>query len=338
MNPAFDEITVVRAGALGDVVLALPAVAALRAAFPRARLRAVGYPTVWEIAGRMVDGVQSIDGAAMSGLLTGVSGSALREAIGSSDLVVAWTRHDPTPVLSEIGIPHILHVPPIPPPGMHAAAWLLGSISELLADCPAPTLAESWRLRYTDGERRAAEALIDEMGLAGAVLLHPGAGAAWKCWPAERFAAVGEALRERGRRVALIEGPADRSAVTAVQARANRPFPVLAPLPVRSLGAILTLAPCYVGNDSGVTHLAGASGTPAIALFGPTDPASWRPLGDAVILRHCTRATREGHGIRVCDDPACLLAIGVEDVLAAVEAADVHNHVENRRKGRRNGW
>jgi heptosyltransferase III len=57
-------------------------------------------------------------------------------------------------------------------------------------------------------------------------------------------------------------------------------------LPLRTLAATLARASVYVGNDSGVTHLAAAAGTPAVAIFGPTDPAQWSPLGRAVrVLR-----------------------------------------------------
>jgi ADP-heptose:LPS heptosyltransferase len=53
-------------------------------------------------------------------------------------------------------------------------------------------------------------------------------------------------------------------------------------LPLRVLGALLARAALYVGNDSGVTHLAAAWGAPTLALFGPTDPAQWAPLGPRV--------------------------------------------------------
>ena len=94
---------------------------------------------------------------------------------------------------------------------------------------------------------------------------------------------------------------------------------------------MLSQAACYLGNDSGVTHLAGAVGTPTIALFGPTDPATWKPLGRTTVLRHCTAPSRPIAGIRVCDDPTCLEAITVDEAVSAVEEAIVQNSVEKRR-------
>lgn len=335
MEGSIEAITVVRAGALGDVVLTLPAVAALRSAFPRARLRAIGYPANWAIAGALVDDVWSIDRPAMAGLLTDVPGEAVPKALGSSDLVVAWTEHDPTSALQQAGVRQIIHAPPTPPSGVHATRWLLQSLAPLLAAAsgfPAATVdPAAWQLPYTESEVLEARALLAELRLVGAVLVHPGAGAGWKCWPAERFAATGTSLRRRGISVALLEGPADSAAIAAVQSHTAQPFPVVPPLEARALGAMLAQAPCYLGNDSGVTQLAGVSGAATVALFGPTDPTTWQPLGNTVVLRHCTAPSRADRGIRVCDDPACLYAITVDEVVQTIERSTVHNRVENCR-------
>lgn len=334
MRGAMNELTVIRAGALGDVVLALPAVSLLRAAFSEAHLRAVGYPAHWAVAGELVDQVQSIDAAAMAGLLNNSPTEPLRRALGSSDLVVAWTGQDPTSALRTIGVRRVVHAPPTPPPGVHAARWLLQSLDDLLVEAhrePGSAFdLETWRLLYREAELQEGRKLLAELRLSGAVLIHPGAGAVWKRWPAARFADTGMELLRRGFRVALIEGPADGEAVAAVQRHAAEPFPVLPPMPIRRLGAILSLAPCYLGNDSGVTHLAGAVGTPTVALFGPTDPTTWKPLGETTVLRHCKATSRPDTGLRVCDDPTCLEAIIVDEVVRAIEQAIVQNRVESR--------
>jgi ADP-heptose:LPS heptosyltransferase len=135
-----------------------------------------------------------------------------------------------------------------------------------------------------------------------------------------RFAAVAQEVRERGFPVMLVEGPADGDAVRAVQESAG-PLPVLRGLAVRELARQLAQGGLFVGNDSGVTHLAAWLGLPTIALFGPTDPSSWAPLGTVRVLRACTaRATRQGE-IRVCGAPACMAGLSVAAVLEAVLAA-----------------
>jgi heptosyltransferase-3 len=91
----------------------------------------------------------------------------------------------------------------------------------------------------------------------------------------------------RGLRPVLVQGPADEEAVAMVLGTIGGDVPpVLSGLPVCDLAALLSLCAAYLGNDSGVTHLAAAAGTPAVALFGPTDPAVWGPRGPrATILR-----------------------------------------------------
>src|SRR5579859_8015911 len=147
------EITVLRAGALGDVVLALPAVAALRSAFPGAQLRAVGYPVHWAVAGDLVDEVQSIDSATMAGLLINTPTESLQRALGSSDLVVAWTGQDPTAALQAIGVHRTVHAPPTPPPGVHVARWLLQSLAAAAVAEERPAISafelNAWRLPYS---------------------------------------------------------------------------------------------------------------------------------------------------------------------------------------------
>lgn len=117
------------------------------------------------------------------------------------------------------------------------------------------------------------------------VAVHPGSGGRRKCWPAERFARVAEALGAEGIGVALVQGPADGEIVADVlKALGGAPPPVVSDLPVRDLAALLSLCATYLGNDSGVTHLAAAVGTPTVALFGPTDPAVWGPRGERVTI------------------------------------------------------
>ena len=110
------------------------------------------------------------------------------------------------------------------------------------------------------------------------VALAPGARWATKRWPAERFAAVADALAADGASVVLAGGPGDREAFAAVRA-AMRATPAadLSPLPIDALAAALARVRLLVACDSGPVHLASAVGTPALALFGPTCAVRWGP-------------------------------------------------------------
>lgn len=304
-------ITILRAGALGDVVLTLPAIHALRERYPGAGIRVIGYPAIWEVAGDLVDEVLSIDDRRVAGLYGGGELSA------DCELLIAWTARDLAPGIQNAGIP-IIHASPYPPPGMHASDWLVETLSPLhIAAVPNHSIGD-----WGDSTCRVQ----------GPVLLHPGAGAEWKRWPAARYAEVANGLLDQGHDVGLIEGPADQHAVAAVQAHARAALPVVREPSLRALAEILAGTRLVIGNDSGVSHLAASTGARTIAIFGPTDPVSWRPRGAVTVLRACSRhAIRQGK-IRVCNDPACLHGVTVGEVLEAagrVLAGDVENHVEN---------
>ncbi|MFO0972568.1 MAG: glycosyltransferase family 9 protein [Phycisphaerae bacterium] len=103
-----------------------------------------------------------------------------------------------------------------------------------------------------------------------------------KCWPLDTFA-LAAALARAGCAVRFILGPAERERLSpAAQQQLSDAAPLLAPSDACDLAATLSVATLYVGNDSGVSHLAAAVGAPTVAIFGATDPRVWRPLGDSV--------------------------------------------------------
>jgi heptosyltransferase III len=113
------------------------------------------------------------------------------------------------------------------------------------------------------------------------VVLHPGASSPNKCWPPERFAAIGDFVREAyGAEVLLIGGAMEAEALRVLADAMRAPAPVVeGVLRVRQLAALLGEADLFLGNDSGPMHLAAAMGTPVVALFGASSRVQWGPLG-----------------------------------------------------------
>jgi ADP-heptose:LPS heptosyltransferase len=165
---------------------------------------------------------------------------------------------------------------PIRPPAEHGA-HLVDLWSDLLGlDAP-----DRWSGTWAVPDAWLAE-VADNVG-PGRVILHPGAGAREKCWPLERFEALADGLDRKGREPLFVLGPVelDRwgpSAVDRLRARWN----VAADWPLQRLAAALASCGAYCGNDSGASHLAAAVGAPTVALFGPTRPEHFRPLGPRV--------------------------------------------------------
>lgn len=128
-------------------------------------------------------------------------------------------------------------------------------------------------LVVTEAEQRAAEALLGGVDGPYAVV-NPGANKPIKRWPADRFAAVADALSQRCKLAVLVSGsPSEANVVQAVVQAANVEVVDLAKrgITLGSLKAILQRARLLITNDTGPRHIAAALGTPVVALFGPTD-------------------------------------------------------------------
>jgi heptosyltransferase-2 len=153
-----------------------------------------------------------------------------------------------------------------------------------------------------------------------AVALAPGARWATKRWPAERFAAVADALSALGFRIVLAGGPGDRDAFAAFRAAVRcRVDADLSFLPLDALAAAIARVQLLIACDSGPVHLAAAVGTPVLALFGPTSVARWGPPPPGRALSLGLRCSPcSNHGGEVCPERhhRCLGDLAPEVVLS----------------------
>ena len=215
--------------------------------------------------------------AEWSSLFASGPAEPLRERLAAYDLALAYSTSAELARNLSACIRRVVAQDPAPSGG-HASSWLARPLAELGLDAGAepppcqPTAAE-----------RAECAALDLRLPPGFLAVHPGSGSPRKNWPPQRFAELAERVSPN-RPWLLVEGPADADAAAPL-ARSRCARRVSA-LPARTLGALLAQAGAYVGNDSGVSHLAAAWGAPTLTLFGPTDPAVWAPLGP------CARALR----------------------------------------------
>jgi ADP-heptose:LPS heptosyltransferase len=308
------EILVVRQhNQMGDMVCATPALRALRRAFPEARLTLVTAPVNHEVVRHNPDlaGVLLFDRAVwrrpwrlaafvrdlrevradLAVVLNSVSFSVTSAWIAAASGAPVLMGGDSRPFGWDISR-HLysLELPGSPELDRHA---VLHNLAPLEAVGIAADGHETVVVPSAD-EAAAARELLRGLPPDGPLtVVHPGAGKRENLWPAERFAGVAARAAAAGDRVLVLQGPADgevvarfRAALAAatagVPAREGARIAVVARQPVGVCAALLALADRFLCNDTGLMHVAGAVGAPTLALFGPTDPALWKPLSPAV--------------------------------------------------------
>ena len=137
----------------------------------------------------------------------------------------------------------------------------------------------------------------------GFIHLHPASRWQFKCWPAEKTAALITALHEEGLRIVLTAAPdeKERSLIAAIRAKTAAPVVDLCgQLSLKELAALTLKARLFVGVDSAPMHIAAAMGTPTVALFGPSGELEWGPWQ----VEHRILAS-ESHPCRPCGLDGC---------------------------------
>jgi heptosyltransferase-3 len=272
------RVLVVRIGALGDILLLRRAVTSLHAAGHEVDLLAPGAAgSVLAGPGRSeVERVWPWERAELAALMSdGASRRpGLRQAFAAHHAAVAYTRSQTLLAGLACLIPNVRSLDPDPPPrGPHAASWYASALGDWGRDIDAVP-----PLRHSADESARATALAAQLP-ERFFAIHPGSGSPRKNWPIERYARLVE-KQTRAQAWLLILGPAERETATALEGLPGAV--VVRDLPPRVLGALLSRAGAFVGNDSGISHLAAAVAAPTVALFGPTDPATWAPVGPSV--------------------------------------------------------
>jgi ADP-heptose:LPS heptosyltransferase len=148
--------------------------------------------------------------------------------------------------------------------------------------------------------------------------MHPGAGSPIKRWPPDRYIRLAEQLELEGSRTILvIEGPAEGGTAKEISGKlAPGKVMQVESAPLALVAALLERCESFVGNDSGVAHLAAGLGVPSVVLFGPSLPQHWAPLGEHVTV------LRDARGCEGCASGrgghTCLRNISMEEVLRSI--------------------
>jgi ADP-heptose:LPS heptosyltransferase len=151
-------------------------------------------------------------------------------------------------------------------------------------------------------------------------MMAPGSGAREKNWPLAYFTVIGRWWRERaGGAVVVLLGPVERERGGFEQFPED--FVVVRDVSLAQAAALMARSDLYIGNDSGMTHLAAAVGAPTVAIFGPSDPRQWAPRGVkvsvlslAVACSPCKMAV-----MKTCPHHQCLIDFSPSKIIAELE-------------------
>ncbi|MEW5809777.1 MAG: glycosyltransferase family 9 protein [Actinomycetota bacterium] len=300
-------IVVLRALGLGDLLTAIPALRGLRRRYPGARILLAAPRHYRELAllSGAVDDVVDTPGL-----------GPLTEAPREPDLAVNLHGRGPQSIsaLTELRPARLLTHHHEDHPDIAGPPWRsdLHEVDRWCAllhwagiDCRADDLAIDRPSGYADNT--------------GVVVIHPGAAAPARQWPPHRFAAVAAALAGEGHRVVVTGSPAETDLVRTVVRQAGLPDSVMWPASgLPALAALISDCALLVCGDTGVGHLATATGTPSVLLFGPTPPTLWGPRGDGRHIALWAGDCGDPHGD--APDPGLLL-LTVPRVLDAARAA-----------------
>jgi len=280
--PTARNLLVFHLGALGDFLLTWPLVMALGRLHPHSRIICITHPSKGALAERLL-GVEwaSIEAGwhQLHGDPQRLPEAAQRLLAGAHSIYsFIASADDPWAMNVRAEAPHAELCLLYPTPPAHYAGHATEYVLEQLAARPAVAAAMRQMLQSI-----VQRGIARRPGPGAGVIIHPGAGSRAKCWPPERFIELIGLLKERGRPVRVLLGEAERERWPAdligqFQSMSEVRFPNT-PL---ELCASLLEGRCYVGNDSGPSHLAGMLGLRCVCLFGPTAPQQWRPLGPDV--------------------------------------------------------
>ena len=309
------HILVIRGGAIGDFILTLPVLAALRRFSPGGRLTVLGRPPIAVLAqaGGLADEVRSVEDRRLAGFFIHEGDLDLEFAsfFARFDLVVSYL-YDPKAVFREnlgrcsrarfIAGPHR----PDESVPTHATEVYLKPLEQLgiVGADPVPRLSirASCPPVGTPNPRPAP-----------CVALHPGSGSERKNWPEERWdRLIRRFLDTTALDVFLVGGEAEGGRLDRLAAgRRSSRLRVAQGLLLTDLARHLSGCVAFAGHDSGVSHLAAALGLPGVILWGDSAEAVWRPLSDRCILLR---------------DPRGLAEISVSQVLEALDLLEADPH------------
>ncbi len=332
------RVLVVRLRSIGDTVLATPSLLALRRFLPLAQIDIL----LEDWVAPLLDGCADVDNVLTIERGSRTARARMARTLRAAAYDVAYNLHGGTTatlLMRAAGARHrvgyadyqysrlLNHAAPPAP-----AVWgqekthsveqqlaLLGWTGVPVSDRP-PT-----RLTVTREAASAVNKRLTACGLNEATpfaLLHTAAAFESKQWAAENFARVAESLSARGLQVVALAAPNQGSVIDALQAESEAHIHAFTDFSLPEVTALAARARIFVGNDSGIAHIAAAVRTPSVVVFGSSNVAHWRPWTTSpaeVVREEMPCAPCPGYTCAEFDEPECIRRVSTERVVAAIE-------------------
>jgi len=336
-----ERVLVVRLRSIGDTVLSTPSLYALKRFLPHAEIDIlledwvapvlVGHPHVdniitvekgrassrVRIARRLranrYDVVYNLHGGTTATLLTRATGAKYR--VGFENYQYARLHNHLSPASSFLWGREKTH-------SVEQQLALLGWTGVPVSDRPQTHLA------VTEEATAAVSRRLSDAGLEGVpfVALHPAAAFETKQWAAEKFGQVAQELSNRQLPVVVLTTPDQTATVDELRRHTSEPVLSLSDLSLPEITALLARARLFVGNDSGIAHMAAAVETPAVVIFGSSNRSHWRPwvsdapgAGAEIVFEELDCQPCHGYFCEKFAQPECILRVPVNRVMAAID-------------------
>ena len=309
------KVLVIHQGALGDLVLSFPALLSLKQE-KKAFVAILCSSDLGRIAHELnvVDAHFSLESARFCSLFCEEMTPVVKEFISDYDIIILISFSDT--IEGHLRQNHggkVYKISPRPPveDETHVAQYVIkqfvakGLLREGVSLSGGYPVEQMQSLREKD-----------------LIIIHPGAGSPRKRWPVENFIQVATMIGGMTLgKVVFVVGPAESGLARFIKDSPKGDFRVYEVYDLSYVMALVRQARCFVGNDSGVTHLAAFMGIPTVAIFGPSNPKRWSPVGPATkVLKGAAGCTPcfEMDAVN-CEDPQCLSGVSADMVLDAVK-------------------
>jgi len=311
-----EKLLIIHQGALGDIVSIFPAIVRLKEKF--CRIDAIFKKSIGELASflKLIERFYPVEAAFFSSVFSGKPDHRTLDIFRSYDEIILFSfSQELESIVSGMVNRKLYRVHPRPDASLeiHILNHVLDRLAEngLIYDSAWPENDYFMRLL----EQKEVKPSYNNLN----ILIHPGSGSARKNWNSFNFIKLFKEIRSLGMNPEIILGPAEQnlSGIFVRSLPAESKVHML--LDLCDLVTILSLSGGFIGNDSGISHLAAFTGMPTVVIFGPSNPKRWKPFGRSVeVLRSetdCSPCFETGKSD--CKEMKCLERITPEMVINA---------------------